>query len=155
MGWNAMITSTSIPWGLDPAGVYWVRGPWCGWKQGRGAPLWIYRLGDGLSLLDRCVVFGYVGGCRCFKEWCFDALGDRGRLWLKFLSFRGLCCQVAVMPHAQWGAMRQGYYWGSGVGFGTKWSPVSAGMVTEAWDWWGGDERRRCQGTDTHSEWDQ
>lgn len=60
--------------------------------------------------------------------------GDRGRLWLKFLSFRGLCCQVAVTPHAQWEAMMQGDYWGSGAGFGTKWSPVSAGMVTEAWD---------------------
>lgn len=26
---------------------------------------------------------------------------DREGLWLKFLSFRGLCCQVAVTPHAQ------------------------------------------------------
>ncbi len=32
--------------------------------------------------------------------WC-----TRGtlRLWLKFLSFRGLCCLAAVTPHAQWG----------------------------------------------------
>lgn len=62
-------------------------------------------------------------------------MGYKGGLWLKFRSaFRGLCCHVAVMPHAELGAIRQGDYWGSGVDFGTKWSPVSAGMVTEAWD---------------------
>lgn len=45
-------------------------------------------------------------------QWYFDAVEDRDQLWLKFLSFRGLCCQVAVTPHAWWGVMRQ---WGSGV----------------------------------------
>lgn len=82
--------------------------------------------------------------------------GFRVKLWLTFLSFQmGLWCQVAVTPYAQWGPMRQRDQWESGVWSGTKWSPVSVGIVREAWDWWGGDERWRCQGTDSHWALDQ
>lgn len=58
-----------------------------------------------------------VGGCWCFYQWCLDAVGDRGSLWLKCLSFRGLCCQVDVTPHAQWGLWGRGTTVGKCGGF--------------------------------------
>lgn len=90
--------------------------------------------------MDRHVVFGYFGGMLpSWGHWCFKAVGDRMRLWLKFLSFRGLCCQVAVTPHAQWGAMRQGDLVGKWGGLWDKVEPCLCGdghRGTGLMGWW-------------------
>lgn len=78
MGWNAMITSTSIPrGGLDPAGVYWVKGLHVDESKVEGGG-WALTLELKLGI-SICL------GMLMPPAMLFDALGDGGWLWLKCL----------------------------------------------------------------------
>lgn len=87
---------------------------------------------DGLSLLDRHMVFGYVGGCFPQVEGglLFSCIG-----WIEgeISVIRGPLLSGICHAPCTVGGYKQRDWWGNGMGFGTSGALSPRGMVTDVW----------------------
>lgn len=91
--------------------------------------------GRSLTLELTLGIWIYLGMLLASILFFVDALGDEGRLWLKILVIEGpLLSGSCHGPCTAGGCEAGGLGEDAGRVFGTKWSPVCGGMVTEAWD---------------------